>query len=75
MGRDDMLQLEETVTFGLELVPYEKEPFWMGEIGCSKKLYSLDFGPVGQSIEDHIPGSGTGKLGMDVKVCDEFHLE
>ena len=75
LRRDDISKLVETVSFRFQFVAYEEKPFWMGEIGCGQKLYPLDLSPVGQSVEVHITGGGTGKFGMHMEVCNEFHPE
>jgi hypothetical protein len=45
----------------------------MSEISCGEKLNALNLCPAGESIEHHITGRGSGKLGVDVKVRDVFH--
>ena len=70
---NDIFQTEEAVSLRLQFLLEKKEPFWMGEVACGEKLYSLYPGPVSKGIKDHLPGSGSGELRMNVKISYYLH--
>jgi hypothetical protein len=51
----------------------QKKPFRVGEVCRGQERDPLDFPPPGHDVEGHVPGRGARKLGMKMKVGDEFH--
>lgn len=73
LGGDDVFQTEKAVSGGLQFLLEKKQPFWMCEVSCGEKLYTLYLGPVGEGIEDHLARGSSGEFRVDVKVRDVFH--
>ncbi len=45
----------------------------MGKIACADDGDPFFLGPKGEVFRVHGPGRGPGKVGVDVKISDEFH--
>jgi hypothetical protein len=68
-----ILQAEEAVALGLELLLGQKEPFRVGEIGRGQKGDALDLAPVGERVEGHVPRGRPGEPGVDMEIGDVLH--